>query len=62
MKHSKKRFLSITKSPCGLGKSQVKDAKGNHTYSKPKHHKTFKEEEKTIKKRCKQEIAKPKWK
>jgi len=40
---------------CGLDNSQVKDAKANHTCPKSNYHKTFREEEKTIKKSIKQE-------
>jgi len=50
MKHSKKRFLSLTKSPCGLGKTQVKDAKENHTCSKPNHHKTIRKKKRQSRK------------
>jgi len=38
----------------------MKDVKANYTYSKNKSPPNLRKEEKTSKKRCKQEIAKPK--
>jgi len=53
-------MLSLTKSPCGLDELQVKNVKANYTYSKTKSPQNFRKQEKTNKKRCKQEIDKPK--
>jgi len=52
--------MSLTKSPCGLDELQVKIAKANYSYSKTKSPQNFRKQEKTSKKMCKQEIAKPK--